>query len=339
MLVGSEVRELDSGIGYIEAPKFPKYVWLDGGNAKQMVWDTSSLSSFSSCPRYYNFQNLLGYKSKIYSTATGFGSAVHDGFEQLDMGRFMGRSKDESVYEAVKLVIIEHGEDLQKSDDKARNLEAALRAIVWRAEEYWEDTIKIATMPDGTPALEQRFEVPISDDGLRFSGRIDKVAELNNELYLVDTKTTKASLSDYYFNGFAPNNQIYAYLWAAKNILGLEIAGFIIDAVQTGVNFCRFNRAVFKVPSPIIKEWYDDAIHKLSLAKIYADKDYYPADFTACGNYGGCKYREICNESPDHRHKVVEELFEREVHEDLRNDDNVVELQPELEIEWIPEKD
>ena len=27
---------------------------------------------------------------------------------------------------------------------------------------------------------------PISDDGLRFSGRIDKVAELNNELYLVD---------------------------------------------------------------------------------------------------------------------------------------------------------
>ena len=251
----------------------------------------------------------------------------------------MGRSKDESVYEAVKLVIIEHGEDLQKSDDKARNLEAALRAIVWRAEEYWEDTIKIATMPDGTPALEQRFEVPISDDGLRFSGRIDKVAELNNELYLVDTKTTKASLSDYYFNGFAPNNQIYAYLWAAKNILGLEIAGFIIDAVQTGVNFCRFNRAVFKVPSPIIKEWYDDAIHKLSLAKIYADKDYYPADFTACGNYGGCKYREICNESPDHRHKVVEELFEREIHEDLRKDDNVVELQPELEIEWIPEKD
>ena len=74
---------MDSGIGYIEAPKFPKYVWLDGGNAKQMVWDTSSLSSFSSCPRYYNFQNLLGYKSKIYSTATGFGSAVHDGFEQL----------------------------------------------------------------------------------------------------------------------------------------------------------------------------------------------------------------------------------------------------------------
>jgi len=327
---------MDDGIGYIEAPKFPKYIWLEGGNAKQMVWDTSSLSAFSSCPRYYNYQNVLGYKSKVYSTATGFGSAVHDGYEQLDYGRFMGRSKDQCVADAIKLVLVEHGEDLSKSDDKARNLEAALRAIVWRAEEYWEDTIKIATMPDGTPALEQRFEVPINEDGVRFSGRIDKVAELNDELYLVDTKTTKASLTDYYFNQFAPNNQIYAYLWAARHILKLPIAGFIIDAVQTGVNFCRFNRAVFKVPSAIIDEWYGDAIHKLSMAKIYADKNYYPADFTACGNYGGCKYREICNETPEHRGRVIEELFDREIHEDLRKD-NVVELPQEMEIEFIPE--
>ena len=50
---------MDSGMGYIEAPHFPKYVWQNNGTAKQMVWDTSSLSAFSSCPRYYNYQNLL----------------------------------------------------------------------------------------------------------------------------------------------------------------------------------------------------------------------------------------------------------------------------------------
>ena len=33
---------------------------------------------------------------------------------------------------------------------------------------------------------------------------------------------------------------------------------------------------------------------------------------------------------------VIDELFDREVHEDLRKD-NVVELQPEFEIEWTPE--
>ena len=69
-----------------------------------------------------------------------------------------------------------------------------MRAIVWRAEEFWEDSIKVATMPDGDPALEQRFEVPFSATGERLSGRIDKVVELDNELYVVDTKTTKTGL-------------------------------------------------------------------------------------------------------------------------------------------------
>ena len=113
---------------------------------------------------------------------------------------------------------------------------------------------------------------------------------------MVDTKTTKASLSDYYFNGFAPNNQIYAYLWAAKNILGLEIAGFIIDAVQTGVHFTRFNRSVYNVPTDLIHEWYKDAMHTLDVSTNYFNKQYYPADFTACNNYGGCRFKEYESE-------------------------------------------
>jgi hypothetical protein len=31
---------MDDGIGYIEAPHFPKYVWQENGTDKQMVWDT-----------------------------------------------------------------------------------------------------------------------------------------------------------------------------------------------------------------------------------------------------------------------------------------------------------
>ena len=240
------------------------------------------------------------------------------------MGRFMGRSKDESVYEAVKLVIIEHGEDLQKSDDKARNLEAALRAIVWRAEEYWEDTIKIATMPDGTPALEQRFEVPISDDGLRFSGRIDKIVEFEGGLYLCDTKTTKAALSDMYFRNYQPNNQVYAYLWAARHILDLPVRGFIIDAVQTGVHFCRFNRAVFNVSNLSIDEWYNDTVYNLNVSDTYHAHQYYPANFTSCGNYGGCKFREVCAESPDHRATLLKEDFEVALHDDLVREAEVI---------------
>ena len=209
-----------------------------------------------------------------------------------------------------------------------------MRAIVWRAEEFWEDNIKVATMPDGDPALEQRFEVPFSVTGERLSGRIDKVVELDNELYVVDTKTTKTGLTSYYFANFTPNNQVYAYLWAAKHILKLPVVGFIVEAAQTGVNFTRFERAVFKVNDEVIQEWYIDSMHKIDLSNMYAKDNYYPADFTACSNYGGCKFREVCNEAPSRRHIVVESDFDREVHKDLRKEDNVVALPTnELEIE------
>ena len=67
-------------------------------------------------------------------------------------------------------------------------------------------------------------------------GRIDKIVEWDNRLYLCDTKTTKTSLTDLYFRNFQPNNQSSAYIWAARNVLGLDIAGFIVDAIQTGVD-------------------------------------------------------------------------------------------------------
>ena len=309
----------------VEQPeKLKKYVTLND-HPRQIVWDASSLSTFLACPRMYKFTNLTGYKLKMYAPVTGFGSAVHDGFEILDRYKFENKTKDKAVLKATAHIIKEYGEGLNQSEDKARNLEAALRVIVWRAEEFWEDNLKIATMPSGAPCLEQRFEVPFGEQGHRLSGRIDKIVEMDNRLYLCDTKTTKATLTDFYFRNFEPNNQIYAYIWAARHMLGLNIAGFIVDAVQTAVNFCRFNRNIFNVSDSSIKEWYHDCQYSVSLADAYSTNQYYPANFTSCGNYGGCKFRGVCSEQPDHREAILKEDFIREPHPDLVVD-NVISL-------------
>jgi len=302
----------------VEIIKLKKYIYKDDNTRpRQIVWDSSSLSTFSACSRLYRLTNLLGYKLKMYAPVTGFGSAVHDGFEVLDRCKFEKKTKQEAVTKAVTHIIKEYGEDLNTSEDKARGLEATMRAVVWRAEEFWEDNLKIATMPNGAPCLEQRFEVPFGTLGHRLSGRIDKIVELDNRLYLCDTKTTKTSLTDLYFRNFQPNNQIYAYLWAARNVLALDVVGFIVDAVQTGVHFCRFNRSVFTVPQANIDEWYTDALYTVGLADAYSENEYYPANFTSCGNYGGCKFREVCSTQPDHRPIILQEDFTQEFHKDL----------------------
>ena len=160
----------------MEQPDRLKKCVLQDGKPIQKIWDTSSLSSFLSCPRLYNYTNLQGYRSKIYGMATGFGSAVHMGFEVLDSEKFKGATKDQAVVASIRAVLLEYGEALSQAEDKARGLTSVLRAIVWRAEEYWEDLFEIATMPNGEPCLEQRFEVPFGN-GYRFSGRIDKIVQ------------------------------------------------------------------------------------------------------------------------------------------------------------------
>jgi len=301
----------------MEQPDRLKKFDVVDGKPIQKIWDTSSLSSFLSCPRLYNYTNLQGYRSKIYGMATGFGSAVHMGFEVLDAEKCKGATKDEAVVASIKAVLLEYGEALSQAEDKARGLTSVLRAIVWRAEEYWEDLFEIATMPNGEPCLEQRFEVPFGN-GYRFSGRIDKIVQLDDKLYLCDVKTTKSTLNSNYFSNFMPNNQVFAYLWAAREVLGLDIVGFIVDAVQTGVHFTRFNRSVYNVPTELIKEWYEDALHTLDTSTNYFNKQYYPADFTACNNYGGCRFKEVCSASPSRRNLFLDNDFEKEPHPDLK---------------------
>ena len=223
----------------MEQPDRLKKFILQDGKPIQKIWDTSSLSSFLSCPRMYNWTNLQGYKSKTYGMATGFGSAVHEGLEVLDIQKFKGATKDEAVVAAIKHVLLEFGEALNLSEDKARGLTAALRAVTWRAEEFWEDLFEIATMPDGEPCLEQRFEVPFGKGEYRCSGRINKFVQQEGKLYLCDVKTTKTTLKSNYFSNFMQNNQVFSHLSASREVRGLEVAGCIIEVVQLGSPFTR----------------------------------------------------------------------------------------------------
>ena len=84
--------------------KLKKYI-QDNDNPRQIIWDASSLSTFLACPRLYRLTNLLGYKLKMYAPVTGFGSAIHDGFEILDRCKFEKKSKEEAVLEATTHII------------------------------------------------------------------------------------------------------------------------------------------------------------------------------------------------------------------------------------------
>jgi hypothetical protein len=291
----------------------PKFI--DG---KQMTWNAHDLDTLMRCPRLYRLKILEGWRSKAFGAATSWGRAVHYSVEVFDTHVFAGASREDALDAALVALVKEYGEELSESDDTARNLESAIRATVWRADAFYDNQLKTATMPDDKPALEVEFEVPIPGlDGHRFRGRIDRIGEMDGALYLIDLKTTKSQLTRRFFNYYFPNNQIMAYLWVARKILELPIAGFIIDAVQTGVNFTRFGRHLVSVTPAQINEWERSMITAIQSTIAYDEGEHYPVNFASCGNMGGCMFIDVCSVPPAQRLGQLEDGFNLEPHREM----------------------
>ena len=297
------------------AVQFKKFV---GG--RQVIWDASSLKTLLDCPRKYQLSVIEGWRYKMDSIAPLFGQAVHLGFELLDKGQWNGLEKDAAIDAAIRGMLAEYHAGLVAADDASRGVGAAVRAIVWRADRFWDDALVTATMPDGTPALEVRFECPVNDTGWRFSGRIDRLVSINGGLYIVDTKTTKTTLSSYFFKKYTMDVQVFAYIWACRHILGLDVRGFVIDAMQTAVNFSRFGRETFNITATQIDEWYESMVADLRRVDGYHDEKHFPMNLNACGGNFLCQYLEVCSKPAGVRQQWLNADFEQRPHADLLGD-------------------
>ena len=288
--------------------------FIDG---RQIRWDASSIETFLTCPKLYHLSYLQGYRPAFPALAANFGRAVHRGIELLDEARHGGQVRGAATLHALTGMIEEYGQSLRDCPDGAWNLEAATRAVVWRAEEYWNDTLTTSTMPDGSAALEVRFETPIPNTEYRVSGIIDRLADYQDEVFVIDTKTTKQALGQNYFKYYEPCNQVMVYLWVTRRLLGLPVKGMIIDGVQTGVSFTRFGRQPFYVDDSRIDEWFDSLLVHLKHADEYAAANHYPNNFASCANKGGCKFRAVCSQPLAQRKYWLNEDFVKKVHPDL----------------------
>lgn len=289
---------------------------FEGG--QQFIWNAHDIDNVLRCPRYYQLSVLEGYRLKAFGAAPVWGTAVHYGTEILDTGEFDGMTKDAALNWAVAETVEKYAEELSQSDDSARTLETALRAVVGRADQFWGNSLKTAALPDGKPALEVEFECPIPTlEGHRFRGRIDKVAEMDGELYMVDLKTTKTALTARFFSYYFPNNQVMAYLWATKNVIGLPVKGFVIDGVQTGASFTRFGRHLIEVTDAQLNEWETSMVGAIETVTDYYEEGHYPVNFASCGNYGGCPYQRICSLPPSMRQTWLDEDYTKKLHREM----------------------
>jgi len=312
----------------------------------QVAWDSTSLGTIKSCPRKYQYSIVNGYRHKRGSQSLHlrYGQLYHRALEVYDHKTFEGMEREEAIRFMLRDLAegcMDTAEDgtrtwwnpseglsEEKAKANAKTVENLFRSVVWYLEQFKDDSCETVRLKDGKPAVELsfRFEsghtMRSTGEPIMFSGHLDRLVKFNNQLWVLDRKTTKTTISGFsasrFFEQFSPDNQMSLYTAASRIVLETSAAGVIIDGAQIAKGFTHFERGFALRTEGQIDEWFNDALHQITLAEGYALANYWPMNDKSCNDYGGCPFRDICKKDPKVRDIFLESDFVQEFWDPLK---------------------
>ena len=195
------------------------------------------------------------------------------------------------------------------SFDSVKNRQNLIRSIIWYLEEYRNDPCETVILEDGSPAVELKFELPLTSE-IVLVGHIDRLVNYAGGIYVQDQKTTGGALGAYYFNRYNPDNQMSLYSVASKVVYKTPVQGVMIDAAEIKVGFTRFARGFTYRTETQCDEWLRDTEYHIKETWRAVEAGY-PMRDTACQKYGGCQFLGICSKDERVREEFLRSDFEK----------------------------
>jgi hypothetical protein len=284
----------------------------------QVKINSSSLGPFKKCPRYYQYTIIDQLQSRASSVHLTFGTLIHEAIGAYEAKRLAGADHESALLQVVHSVLlrtwnVKLGRGWQ-SGHADKNREGLIRTIVWYLDAQRDSALQTLQLPSG-PAIELRFEfdsgyTASTGERITFYGTLDRLVEISNRPYILDTKTTGYKVDTGFFNRFSPDNQFSLYILAAKVAFAVPAEGLICDAIQVGATFSRFQRGIIPRTDEQVNEWLHDAHWWLGQMDSCAQKGHWPMNDKSCGLFGGCEFREICGTAPKARGLWLGQSFE-----------------------------
>jgi hypothetical protein len=294
--------------------------------------DNSSLERFTTCPRSAEYYICNKRESSDERIALAFGKAIHKILEARYrhnpnvVTKVPGISTTDTNDIMLAAARDAFADWKNEDPEEFRNFSTAVTFIEKYNTHYPMEGFEILRLPDGSPAIEVPFAVPLGSltiDGeipvrlptgevtsrhlstlkIIWTGRIDMIVKRGDAIFLVDHKTT-SMMGPQYFKEFDLSSQVYGYIWAASTLLGKPVSGFLVNALAfrkptpKGKPF-EFQR--YPVPADIglVGEWVNDTLHIVSDFVEMAKRGYFPKHTKWCvGKYGPCPYSPICSLPP-----------------------------------------
>lgn len=301
--------------------------FLPGTNI-QFAWDSTSLGYLKTCAKLYEYVMLEGWQPKGESLHLRFGSEYHEAIQDYEIAKAAGETHTDAIHTAVRNLLIRIRDWKVDAGSKAGNYKnptTLLQLVIDYFDHYADDPAETLILGNGKPAVELSFSFaldwgprPTYDEQGRqpafqpylLSGHLDRVVTFNDSIFVLDHKTTTTTPSQYFFAGFNPSNQMTLYTLAGRVVLDTPIRGVIVEAAQIMLEApSRFVREPTHRTQDQLDEWVGDLRYWFFLAEQYAEAGHWPMNDTACGMYGGCKFKEVCAKSPQVREIYLKSDF------------------------------
>jgi PD-(D/E)XK nuclease superfamily len=310
------------------------------GTKKMYAWDSTSLGLLKTCARLYEYVIIEGWQSRDESIHLRFGIEYHTALQDYAISRAKSIPHEDAIHDTIRALhhrIWNWEPDRNGRAGKYKNRESIVALVIDYLDHFSDDPATTFILDSGEPAVELsfRFELDWGPQGTTvetdpltvvpnqpylLSGHLDRVVEFNDALYVMDRKTSVSTLSTYYFNQWSPSNQMTLYTLAGRTILNSPIRGVIIDAAQVKLQEPNtFQRGFTYRSDDQLDEWLLDLKFWLAQSEVYADANHWPMNEASCGNYGGCKFREVCSKSPAVREQYLAASFDKLAPEDRWN--------------------
>lgn len=274
-------------------------------------FDYTSMSTFMTCQRKYDFRINRGLVGKKAPVAADFGKCIHKALDSW--------YKDKDVDRAITIF---KGEYVESEEDDKRTHKMGEWILRNYNDKYTDQPFKVL-------ATEQEFTLALPN-GNNLIGRIDKIIEWDGAVWGMDHKTT-SMLGDAYMRFHTPNLQFSGYTWAIQQLGYPKCQGVLVDAMLVAKGLLEASSRAKLVP--LRRDFayrsagdIDEYLHTIKYIQntIHLNEDFnvWIPNFDACTDYGECPYRKICKEPVEFREKIIASEFHVE-HWDPRDKEKV----------------
>ena len=304
------------------------------------------MESLMTCPRALQYKQLNKRISSAESAALNFGSAIHLGMEYR-YRNYQSNPVDVFFQDGIAPILTEFFDQHPTPMEDWRTLNWAFELLRRYNERYGKEEFSLLKYKEpqnchqcegkgqgchwcnGTGKNDMMVELPFAlklfdhkDIPVFYTGKIDLPVLLDNQLFVLDHKTT-GMLGPTFFDQMKMSSQQKGYCWAFQQLTGQKVTGYIINAIRSkeppqyvtnGTESKRggkltpeqwwkdsLQREKFYLKPHELEEWKDNTIAIIEEFFWNYSRGQMVKKTQWCTSFGRCPYFDVCSMEPQDR--------------------------------------